>query len=228
MPPAIDLVGKVFGKLTVLSYVGSFNRKRYYLCECSCSGNRIKTASGNLLKGDTKSCGCLSREILIKRNTKHGFAKRENPHHLYVVLFNMRDRCYNPKSVGYKNYGGRGITVCEEWMGPPEIFINWSLLNGWQDGLEIDRIDVNGNYEPTNCRFVTNADNHRNMRRCYYFTYNEETACLAELVRKYSKIPYNLVRSRILDFGWNLEEAMTLSPNSVKHCPNSKLKDSYI
>ncbi|GAH87592.1 unnamed protein product, partial [marine sediment metagenome] len=89
----------------------------------------------------------------------HGYSN----HHLYKVWQHMKQRCYNENHVGYKNYGGRGIAVCSEWISSPKTFIDWALPL-WKEGLQIDRMDNNGNYEPSNCRFITHAENQLNSR----------------------------------------------------------------
>jgi len=116
-----------------------------------------------LSSGHTKSCGCLRRELILKSNFRHGYRK----HALYTVWLNCKARCYYPKHKSYKNYGGRGITVCTEWRNDSAAFIEWALTNGWKKGLTIDRRNNDGNYTPQNCRFVsryTQSNNSRNNK----------------------------------------------------------------
>jgi hypothetical protein len=125
------------------------------VCQCDC-GNTPTTSASNLTQGRSKSCGCGQREAI----TKHGLSR----HHLYLVLDGMKSRCYNSNNIGYNNYGGRGITVCDKWMDDPCSFIEWGLQNGWEEGLVIDRKEVDKGYSPDNCRFVTHGLSSRNTR----------------------------------------------------------------
>lgn len=130
-----------------------------WLCRCDC-GN-LKEISGNsLLTGLTKSCGCLNREKVITRQTTHGDASNERRLPLYDVWQAMCQRYSNPNNPCYKNYGGRGIIICNEWKNY-QSFKDWALQNGYQQGLTIDRIDNNGNYEPSNCQWITGSENSK-------------------------------------------------------------------
>ena len=146
MPKLNDLTGQRFGRLTVLE-----RTELKWLCKCDC-GNKKIVAGGHLVSGDTKSCGCL--------RIKHGMRNTR----LYSIWHGMKERCYNTKHKFYKHYGGRGIKVCEEWKNDFQTFADWALSHGYADNLTIDRIDVNGNYEPSNCQWATNAEQQRNKR----------------------------------------------------------------
>ena len=167
----IDLTGKHFGYLTVLKKCEYSKTSHTYLWECQCvCGNITKINGNNLKSGHTISCGCK------KGKTTHG----KHDTRLYCIYYNMKQRCYNSKTKWFKNYGGRGITICQEWLDDFMNFYNWAIDNGYKDNLTIDRIDVNGNYCPENCRWVdkiTQANNTRNNR---YETYNGETHTIAE------------------------------------------------
>lgn len=164
MSKAIDLTGQVFGNLTVVSCVGSCKSGGLrWLCECSC-GKTTVVASGNLRRGNVKSCGCA-------KGIKGAISKLPNERHtnrnrLYNTWQHMHARCEKPTTAHYDIYGGRGITVCPEWSGQGgfDCFREWALSHGYADDLEIDRIDVNGNYEPNNCRFATVSINRSNKR----------------------------------------------------------------
>jgi len=147
-----------YGRLTIIKEVApkiySSGKKLRVLAKCDC-GNEKEYFFSNLKKGNTSSCGCYN----IERSTTHGY--RDHP--LYNVWKHIKYRCIDLKNGSYGYYGGRGIKICEEWLDP-KIFIDWCLANGWKKGLEIDRINNNGNYEPGNCRFVAGSLQSRNRR----------------------------------------------------------------
>jgi len=127
-----------------------------YLCQC---GAQFKARVHDIESGKTHSCGCYNIAAAKARSITHGYSN----HALYHTWKNMMRRLTNPKDKSFKNYGGRGITICEDWKNI-SIFIVWALNHGWGEGLELDRIDFDGNYEPSNCRFTTSAVNNRNTR----------------------------------------------------------------
>lgn len=157
-----DKTSEKFGRLLLLCCVAKRafkgGRTRYYcLCDCGRT-NRILRAS--LVSGLTKSCGCLGESRRAAANTLHGFSNTK----LYSIWESMKDRCYNKNKERYKDYGGRGITVCDSWLNSPEVFCLWAK-DKWKPGLQIDRRDNDGNYTPSNCRFVTRSINCANQRR---------------------------------------------------------------
>lgn len=168
----IDLTGKRFGNVSVISRAENATsgkkKETMWLCRCDACGKEFTTRSRTLLHGNIKSCGCLRLECAvegaIKANTKHGATHHRGTTKLYNIWLRMKDRCRNPNSSNYKYYGGRGISVCEEWRHDFAAFRDWALANGYQEGLSIDRIDVNGNYCPENCRWITMAEQQRNKR----------------------------------------------------------------
>lgn len=135
------------------------------VCECGGSG---QYSFYKLKSGQTKSCGCLKR---AGNNKKHGLCG----HKLYYLIDLIGDRCYNKNHPSYKHYGGRGISVCEEWRGSHKSFYDWAISSGWKEGLQIDRIDNNGNYEPSNCRFVDRKTNIRNRRNTRFQMHQIDT-----------------------------------------------------
>lgn len=160
-----ELIGKTFGQLTILDYSGTVIIHRYkdYLLKarCTCGKEKIVRYSRLILpKKPVQSCGCLQKKVTADRNRKHDLAK----HPLYKVWKNMRSRCYNKKIKQYKDWGGRGITVCDEWRNNFTVFYDFAIANGWTRELTIDRTNNNENYTPSNCRFVTHLVNNNNRR----------------------------------------------------------------
>lgn len=131
---------------------------------------------------------------------------------LYGIYNNMKTRCYNARSRSYKNYGGRGVTICAEWRDDFKAFYDWAIANGYRDDLSIDRIDVNGNYEPNNCRWVTSYVQSNNTRRNNLVTLNGETHTLKEWSDHFG-ISEKTVRDR-LKRGWSVEESFTTPPDT--------------
>lgn len=158
MGKKIDRVGQRFGRLTVVeeSEVKT-NNKIHWVCECDC-GNRITIPSGAFVTGNTKSCGCYKKDKFKEVITKHGLRN----HPMYRSWANMKQRCNNKKCEFYRHYGGRGIVYDPRW----EEFINFyeDMVEGYEENLELDRINVNGNYNKRNCRWTTRSVNCNNQR----------------------------------------------------------------
>ena len=161
MGKLIDLTGQKFGRLTVTNRSNRPNPKVvYWDCVCEC-GNKTTVVSADLRSGHIKSCGCYNRDLVTARNierTKHGHGSSP----LYNVWKNMKERCYNPATHNYSRYGGRGITVCDEWRNDLAAFVQWAEENGYKRGLEIDRKDSDRGYSPDNCRWVSSNANQNN------------------------------------------------------------------
>ena len=200
MPTIIDLTTQQFGRLTVLRQSGK-NKWNCAEWECLClCGKTVIVGGYNLRKGRTKSCGCLSREKAKERFTTHG----EEGTRLYITWRNMKARCQNYKHKQYKDWGGRGITVCEEWQEYIP-FRDWAMANGYQENLTIDRIDNNdGMYEPNNCRWITQAEQNRNYRRNIMVN----GLCLKDYCEKFN-LPYHTIKARITRLKWPIEVAIS-------------------
>lgn len=165
----IDRVGERFGRLVVVSraedYIAPNGKKHIrWKCQCDCGQETIVDVC-QLVQGNTKSCGCLHNELLQAGNVKHGGRYDR----LYKVYTNMKNRCYNQNSNDYQYYGARGIKICTEWLNDYTAFKKWAYANGYNDSAQhgqctIDRIDVNGNYEPSNCRWVSMSVQSKNRR----------------------------------------------------------------
>lgn len=174
-----DLTGKTFGRLTVLKEDAIRSKQGYvkWICRCSCPDKSIvSVTSYNLVSGKTKSCGCLQKELIINRNKsreKHPSADRET--RLYRIWKGVHARTTYESQSAYKNYGGRGIGVCDEWKNDFGAFRDWALANGYSDNLTIDRVDTNGDYTPNNCRWATRKEQNNNQRSNILLTFNGET-----------------------------------------------------
>jgi len=206
MAKKADLAGQRFGRLLVLYDTGERKDKRVvWRCKCDC-GNEVDAVSHDLTSGDTRSCGCYQRERVAEAHTTHGMVRHGKRHPVYGVWAAILTRCENPNAKCYKNYGGRGIAVCEEWHDPA-VFIDWALAHGWKKGLSIDRIDNNGNYEPDNCRWVTSKENNRNRRSNHLISFDGKVQTMAEWADELN-ISYHALKHRINELDWPAERAL--------------------
>lgn len=201
-------------KLTFVRETKIHKQKRYGLFLCSC-GNTKETIISAVKSNKIISCGCAK-----KNPKKHGLSY--NP--IYAVWRAMKNRCYSPKNKEYKNYGGRGISVCMEWLSNPQLFIDWCLQNGYKEGLELDRAKNSGNYEPGNCRFVTSLVNNNNTRKNVLLSLNGKTQSVAIWAREL-KIEYDTLKNRI-DLGWSDEKALT-TPVNMKFSFKKQIANAF-
>ena len=217
-----DLSGTTIGRLHIDEYYGKdSNYGIYYKCTCEC-GTQLIVSATSIKCGDSVSCGCYHKDQLSEILTKHGLTS----HPLYWILNNMKNRCYKSKHPEYHNYGGRGITICDEWLDKENGFMNfynWSMKNGYEEGLTIDRIDVNGNYEPSNCRWVDIKIQNINRRTnrlislvIDYSTIGKGKIIYTFTVSEWSritKIPYKSILRRIINYGWSVEKTLSSITN---------------
>lgn len=195
-------VGSAYERLTVISRGESINNHAYWRCQCQC-GNIVNVRGSDLRNGKTKSCGCLKNEETSMRFKKHGLKN----HRLYGVRIKIISRCQNINDKDYKNYGGRGIKIYDEWLNDFMSFYNWAIENGYKEGLTIERIDVNGNYEPSNCTFIENKNQSLNWRRSLKYTYNGETKDIRYFANKYN-VNYYALRARLTNYHWDIKKAI--------------------
>lgn len=207
MKASIEIIpGLKFGRLTVIEATRQQTSGKHFLIHCRCDcGEESMVASTHLRTGHTRSCGCLKGEKVIKKGTRHGGANTK----LYQTYLGMKRRCYCKTGKSYINYGGRGIVICDDWLASFNSFRYWAMCNGYKDGLSIDRINVNGIYEPSNCRWVSMEEQARNTRRTVWY----KNKCLSVVCREES-LNYGTVASRIRD-GWSAEKAV-LTP--IERC----------
>ena len=205
MGTKINLEGQTFGRLKVIKEADPFHSsgrtRRMWLCQCDC-GNTLVVRGENLKGGNTKSCGCYQKTQVSQSNGTHHMSRTR----LYYIWQGMKERCCNPNSKPFPDYGGRGITICDEWLNFIG-FKDWAYENGYQDDLTLDRINNDGNYEPSNCRWTDLFTQGRNKRNNRLMTFNGETHCLSEWV-EITGIKYGTLLTRIMN-GWTVEDTLT-------------------
>lgn len=200
-----DIAGQKFNYLTAIKFV-EYNKQSHncmWLFKCDC-GKDVILSKSNVKTGHTKSCGCYNQKVASERLTTHNKTNTK----VYRTWSNMKRRCYDKNNKAYIRYGNKGITVCDRWLK--------SFENFYEDMGEppttkhtIDRIDNNGNYEPSNCRWATQKQQNRNYSRNIDITINNKTHCLMEWCEIYNR-PYDLVRQRIKKLGWNPIHALQI------------------
>ena len=204
---AMDLKGQTFGRLTVISFSHKDKRGKFFWnCKCICGKEKVIRGE-KLRSGNTRSCGCLQREVRGKAKRKHGMTNSK----LYTIWLNMKSRCRYPGNTMYHNYGGRGIKYCDEWNDFEE-FKTWAENAGYKEGLSLERIDVDGNYEPENCKWIPISQQSLNQRRSHRVTAFGKTQTIKEWADE-SGIKYDTIERRINCYGWSPEEAVSVPPH---------------
>jgi hypothetical protein len=209
-------IGDKIGQLTVLEVFTKFihgSNSTMVTCECDCGNKNLNPfRMYELINGDRYCCGCDGKrklkKVLLERNTTHG--KSQN-NRLYRIWRGTKTRCYTPCAIGFENYGGRGISVCDEWREDFLTFEKWAMENGYDDNLSIDRIDVNGNYTPENCKWSNRIDQANNTRKNVFIEAFGESKTIPEWSRDpRAKTSLNNIRGRI-NRGWEPEKAISTS-----------------
>lgn len=176
---SIDLKGTRYGRLKVIdfSHFSKDKKRTFWKCRCDC-GSEVIVRADQLKNGHTKSCGCYNKDVV--RNGRFAVTHDKSKTRIYHIYTGMKTRCYNPNCSNYKDYGGRGIGICKEWLDDFQKFYDWAVANGYEDDLSIDRINPNGDYSPSNCRWATDIEQMNNTRRNHYISHNGERKSLKQ------------------------------------------------
>jgi hypothetical protein len=213
MSNLIDLIGKKFGKFTVIERSHN-NKKGAATWKCLCDCGNIKTVSGiSLRNGAIKSCGCLRK---MGSNLKHGHNKTGEQTRTYRSWQDMKKRCLNPNNKYYYNYGERGIIICNRWLDKKNGYANFlEDMGECPKRYQLDRIDNNKGYYKENCRWTTSKINNRNRRNNHILKYNGKEECFARW-EEITGIPQTTIRTRIRR-GWSIERTLTTPVNTKFH-----------
>lgn len=223
MSKLIDITGQKYGKLTVVGKAPCLpnNTNTRWLCLCDC-GKETVVAGCHLKQGKIVSCGCARDKEMFERIAQQNRTHGESRTKLYMTWQGMKWRCYDPTNSGYKNYGGRGIRVCDEWKDDYLAFKKWALENGWDETLTIERDDVNGNYEPKNCRWATVKEQGFNKRDTVRVNYKGENISLRFLYeQKERPVHFDTVTYR-LELGWDIDTALNTPPATGSYAKEYK------
>lgn len=210
MPSRLEVTpGERFGRLTIVKEVEQWHKRRSFLCRCDCGNIKVVNLA-KLRSGNTQSCGCYQAESRKLHTKTHGYSKTR----IYRIWAGIKERCLNPKNHIFKYYGGRGISVCDEWL-EFEPFLKWALKNGYKNNLTIERKDFNGNYEPSNCTWIPSSEQNGNTRKTIRVNHNGQTKSLKEWSRILG-FNYLAIYKRIYLRGWTVEKAFTTPVQSPK------------
>lgn len=215
-----DITNKKHGRLLPLSYFRKGN-KIYWHCLCDC-GMTTDVQSSKLISGKIVSCGCYRKEHLKDIGDLNRSHDKSNTR-LYKIYSKMKSRCNNPNISNYNRYGGRGISVCQEWLDDFMAFYEWSIKNGYSDDLSIDRINNDGNYEPCNCRWVTIKEQANNRSTSRYIDVNGQMFTVAQFSEIYN-IKSQIFITRRLDKGFNYKQILE-DYNKLKGCDDNEVFD---
>lgn len=205
MSKKAEMIGKKFGKLTPIEEGGHMGGLLAYKCQCDC-GNIVTVRGPSLRSGNTTSCGCVHKAMVGNLNKTHGLHNRPE----YSVWQNMITRCTNQSTNCFHRYGGRGISVCDEWRNFEQFYAD---MGDRPDGMTLDRIDNNGPYSKENCRWATIGEQARNTRRTQLVEYKGKTQCLKDWANEVG-IAYNTLRKRFVIYNWPFEKAITTPPRN--------------
>jgi len=209
------IIGQKFNMMTIIEEKEAHKKQRQFLCKCDCGHIGIHKLI-LLTSGQTKSCGCLRKRRFLEINTSHSKSRTK----LNFVWQSMKQRCANPNCHAYKYYGGRGISVCEQWSNSLVPFYEWSINNGYKEGLSLDRIDVDGDYCPENCRWVDMKTQSRNKTDNRFIEFKGERMCIQDWANKLG-IHLSTLDKRLRK--WTLEKALTtpkITENDTKSIRN--------
>lgn len=205
MPKFMNLSGQKFSYLTVVEHAGRNHiGKHTYLCRCDC-GKTIVLRGEDVKSGNTKSCGCMRRQMTIDKNFKHGFSKTP----MYNVWCALKERCTNPNDRAYKNYGGRGITVSEGWMDYEGF--HRDMVGTYREGLSLERVNNEIGYNRENCIWASRNVQGNNTRRNHFIEYKGNRLTVSQMARKYNLHP-TILQGRLYK-GWSMEKALTTPVN---------------
>ena len=208
VPKFQDLSGQKFNCLAVIEHAGRNHAgKHIYLCKCDC-GKTVILRGEDVKSGNTKSCGCLRRQMTIDKNYKHGYAHTP----MYNVWLGIKERCLNPNNSSYKNYGGRGITICDDWMDYKNF--HRDMAPTYKTGLTLERIDNEKGYCEDNCIWADRNVQGNNKRNNHFIRFKGEVGTISQMARKYDLHP-SIVQGRLYK-GWSVKKALLTPVNKPK------------
>ena len=217
---AKNLTGKRFGRLKVISQAPTENQRTMWNCLCDC-GNKKVLPCYVLTRGLVRSCGCLQKDTARKLKTKHGGKNTR----LYNIWRDMKERCYNPQNPSYIYYGNKNVSICNEWLNDFGKFRCWAKENGYAKNLTIDRIDVDGDYCPENCRWTDMFTQENNRTNNIKIFYNGKEYTLLQL-SQISVVSYKTLHQRLFMYKWDVEKAVT-TPSRIKKRNKKKGDNKY-